>query len=449
MNLLPKITPYIAQLIFSVSLLNFKRRIVELKRKKACAPHIVTVYLRIDDPYSMVLMQVLKQLQSRYNIEYDFRTVLHLQRNMYPALGLWNENALRDGKYLANLYGLYFPEDASKTPDFSETENMKITAQLLHWELQPGYLDRAQLLFSAYWKNDKAKVISLLDKNVTSNVECYSHHLSANQTMLKRSGHYLTGMLHYGNEWYWGLDRLQYLEQRLNHLNANKAEKKVSFNSPQLNFCQHMAPHQVAKLNTNLKPIIMYWSLRSPYSYLAIVRAMQLAKYYKTQLIIKPVLPMVMRRMLVPKDKTSYIARDAKRESLLYGIEFGRISDPLGAGVERCYSVYQYALSKGKGNELLQAWATSVWSQGIDSATDSGVKKIIEKVDLPWDQVKPLLGNSQWRVWAQENLAELYGQNLWGVPSMIYGECKAFGQDRIDMIESAIADDLNPGALQG
>jgi 2-hydroxychromene-2-carboxylate isomerase len=396
----------------------------------------------------MVLIQVLKQLQSRYNIEYDFRTVLNLQSDMYPALGLWNENALRDGKYLANLYELYFPEDTSKKPDFSETENMKITAQLLHWELQPGYLDRAQLLFSAYWQNDKNKVTSLLDKNVTSNVECYGHHLSANQAMLKRCGHYLTGMLHYGNEWYWGLDRLQYLEQRLNDLNVNKVEKQVSFNLSQLNFCQHVTPQKIAISSHNLKPIIMYWSLRSPYSYLAIIRATQLAKHYKTKLVIKPVLPMVMRRMSVPKDKTSYIARDVKRESLLYGIEFGRIADPLGAGVERCYSVYQYALSKGKGNELLQAWATSVWSQGIDSATDSGVKKIIEKVGLPWDQVKPLLGNSDWRVWAQENLAELYGQNLWGVPSLIYGGCKAFGQDRIDMIESAIADDLNAGTLK-
>jgi 2-hydroxychromene-2-carboxylate isomerase len=150
-----------------------------------------------------------------------------------------------------------------------------------------------------------------------------------------------------------------------------------------------------------------------------------------------------MRRMLVPNNKKSYIASDVKRESLQYGIEFGRVADPLGAGVERCYSIYEYALSQNKGNELLEAWAKSVWSQGINSATDSGVQKIIKQVGLDWQQVKPLLHDQGWRIWVQTNLAQLYSHGLWGVPSLTYNGCQVFGQDRIDMIERALADDLN------
>jgi 2-hydroxychromene-2-carboxylate isomerase len=40
-------------------------------------------------------------------------------------------------------------------------------------------------------------------------------------------------------------------------------------------------------------------------------------------------------------------------------------------------------------------------------------------------------------------LAELYGQSLWGVPSLVYGETKVFGQDRLDCIEQAIIKDLS------
>jgi 2-hydroxychromene-2-carboxylate isomerase len=442
---LSKIVPYIAQALFSTGLLNFKRKLIESKRRKQGAGHVVTAYLRINDPYSFVLIQVLKQLQDRYDIEYEFRTILDLQADMYPAPNLWEQNALVDGKYLASLYALDFPVDAPKQPDFTQLENRQITAQLLHWELQPGYLDNAQKLFSAYWTNDKAAVNALLNSDVINSVECYGHHLKANQAKLKDNGHYLSGLLHYGKECYWGVDRLQYLERRLNDLNIHKTEKAVRFDQTHLNFCKHMTADQVAKAvpQANKKPITMYWSLRSPYSYLAIVRARQLAKHYNTPLIIKPVLPMVMRRMLVPNNKKSYIASDVKRESLQYGIEFGRVADPLGAGVERCYSIYEYALSQNKGNELLEAWAKSVWSQGINSATDSGVQKIIKQVGLDWQQVKPLLHDQGWRIWVQTNLAQLYSHGLWGVPSLTYNGCQVFGQDRIDMIERALADDLN------
>jgi 2-hydroxychromene-2-carboxylate isomerase len=34
----------------------------------------------------------------------------------------------------------------------------------------------------------------------------------------QRLGHYLGAMLYYGGEWYWGVDRLQYLESRLQSL---------------------------------------------------------------------------------------------------------------------------------------------------------------------------------------------------------------------------------------
>jgi 2-hydroxychromene-2-carboxylate isomerase len=36
----------------------------------------------------------------------------------------------------------------------------------------------------------------------------------------------------------------------------------------------------------------------------------------------------------------------------------------------------------------------------------------------------------------------LYGNDLWGVPSLIYGDVKVFGQDRIDCIERAIVADI-------
>ena len=57
---------------------------------------------------------------------------------------------------------------------------------------------------------------------------------------------------------------------------------------------------------------------------------------------------------------------------------------------------------------------------------------------MDWDQAREHLENDAWRLWAQQNLADLYAEDLWGVPSMVYAGKRFFGQDRIDAIEGLI-----------
>ena len=436
------VIPHLANIIFSNKMLKLKRALAEQKRKRNKQSHVVTVYLNITDAYSYVLLQVLSELQSRFPIEFDFRCVLNKQTEMFPAPALWNKNAFNDGVYLANLYELNFPATA---PQHSNKIAKATTAQLLHWELQPGFLENALTLFEAYWHQEKAELAKLITPAIAIHDECYDHHLLNNENLLKQSGHYLSAMLHYGGEWYWGLDRLQYLEHRLNDLNLNSGasqnSKPIQFNFGQINFCQQLNSHAIAiahKKGLNQQPIEMYWSIRSPYSYIALVQARKLSEHYQIPLVVKPVLPMVMRRMQVPKNKKTYIALDTKREASQIDLKFGKIADPLGAGVERCYALFYYAQTQEKGLEYLESYARAVWSEGIHSDTDKGLKKIVERAGLNWHTAKTLLADNNWRKWAQSNLAELYGNDLWGVPSFKYGHTCLFGQDRIDALEKAI-----------
>lgn len=428
------VAPYIFQLLTSPKVQGWKRKWVEKRRVRSQQPHRVTVYLRINDPYSYVLLQVLEQLQSRYPLEYDFRTVLNLQQDMYPAPNLWEQNAFIDGTYLAQLYQLQFPD---QRPQSTPERDAQITAQLLHWELQPGYLNKALSLFAAYWQGDKAQVDALVDNSISSHVECYQHHLQANENLLENNGHYLSAMLHYGAEWYWGVDRLEHLEHRLNAMNLDAADsQEIQFNRSHVNFCS--TPEPKDKTTDSKVAIEIYWSIRSPYSYIGLVRARRLAEHHGVPLIVKPVLPMVMRRMQVPKTKGFYIIRDAKREADKYGINFGFVADPLGKGVERCYALYEFAQNNGKGVEFLESYARGVWSEGIRSDTDAGLQQLVERVGLDWQKARSLLQDDSWRFWVQENLADMYANDLWGVPSFKYGEVKVFGQDRLDCIEAAI-----------
>ncbi len=428
------ILPHLIRVITSQRLRDLRRRRAERRRLRNKQPHRVTVYLRINDPYSYVLLQVLAALAERYPLQYDFRTVLNLQPDMYPAPAMWERNAFQDGAYLAALYGLEFP---AARPTTTPQRDAQLTAQLLHWELQPGYLDKALALFGAYWQDDSDGLQALLDPRVSGNVECYQHHLRANENLLKANGHYLSGMLHYGGEWYWGLDRLEHLERRLNELGLARGGARVEFDRTYRDFCRLGNADQVADAQRAI-PIVIYFSIRSPYSYLGLVRVRQLAAHYRIPLVVKPVLPMVMRRMQVPRTKSSYITADVKREADKFGIDFGFIADPLGRGVERCYALYDFAEAAGKGQEFLESYARGVWAEGIRSDTDAGLKQLVERVGLDWSRARGLLQADGWRVWAQENLAELYSHGLWGVPSFNYGELNVFGQDRLDCIERAI-----------
>ena len=428
------VVPYITRFATGPGFKSLRRGLAERRRRRRRQPHRVTVYLRINDPYSYVLLQVLGQLAERYPLEYDFRTVLNLQADMYPAPAMWERNAFQDGGYLAELYGLDFP---AQRPASTPQQNQQLTAQLLHWELQPGYLDKALALFHAYWQGGGDSLREQLDTRVTENVECYQHHLRANEDLLKANGHYLSAMLHYGGEWYWGLDRLEHLECRLNDLGLARFGAEVQFNRGHRDFCRLGSAEQLAQERRDL-PLVIYFSIRSPYSYLGLVRARQLAAHYRISLEVKPVLPMVMRRMQVPKAKRFYIFGDVKREANKYGMDFGFTADPLGAGVERCYALYDFARAAGKGQEFLESYARGVWAEGIRSDTDAGLRQLVERVGLDWRHAQGLLRSDDWRLWAQDNLADLYATGLWGVPSFTYGELKVFGQDRLDCIERAI-----------
>lgn len=432
------IKPYIINIITSSRLLRLKRGLAERRRIRSGSDHTVTVYLRINDPHSYILLQTLKEFSARYAIKFDFRSVLRLQSDMYPAPELWEKNAFADASFLAQRQQLDFPDTR---PQYSAEQDLQITAQLLHWELQPGYLDNAEALFKAYWHQDQSQLDSLLDQKISDHAECYQHHLQANENLLKSNGHYLSAMLHYGDkpaaEWYWGLNRIEYLESRLSELGLDGAP-----NSPPLFSCDDTLTTDDQAVATNAgtagKELVLYWSARSPYSYLGIVRARRLAAKYQIELVIKPVLPMIMRRMQVPSTKSFYILNDTKREANKHGLPFGFVADPLGKGVERCYALYEFAQSAGKGNEFMECFARGVWAQGIRSDTDDGLQKIVEMAGLDWQQAKPLLRNDNWRYAVQKNLVEMYSNDLWGVPSFRYGEVKVFGQDRLDRIEQAI-----------
>ncbi len=450
--MLKRIMPYLTRLISSNSVLGLRRHYFEIKRRIKGEAHRVDIFLRINDPYSYLLVQVIGQFHARFNIEVRYHTVLNLSDTMYPEKKLWYQYAVIDAGRLANMYQLAFPPQIpANDPSIIEWS----TAELLRAEINASrnesltnHLEQIHEIFTAYWWQKELKQQESRHKKTgeeSLSAPPIAQLLSHNEKSLLQKKHYSSAMLFYGGEWYWGIDRLDHLERRLNGLGLNKEKiPRVEFDRSYARFLQYLPATTLAN-KQSAKTVTFYWSARSPYSYVALVRLVRLTQRYRIRLTIKAVMPMVMRGMAVPKMKKMYIFHDTKREAEKLGVRYGFVADPLGKSVERCYALWAFAEDQGLLVKYLLSYARAVNSQGIDASSDRGMKRIVERCGLDWIVAKSYLENQSWRQQVQANVSEMLELGCWGVPSFRYGDQVFWGQDRIGMLEQLIADDIQQG----
>jgi 2-hydroxychromene-2-carboxylate isomerase len=249
-------------------------------------------------------------------------------------------------------------------------------------------------------------------------------YLASAYSELRKAGHYQGGMLQYGGEWYWGVDRLPYLEAAL----ARDFNKDVAHVvSPR----RDRAPGPLSD-----KPLTceLWFSYRSPYSYLALEQIEGVLAPYGVPLELRPIMPMVTRGIPLPNVKRMYIVRDAKREADRIGVPFGEICDPLGAGVDNLLAISHWAHQRGELLPFAKSAMRAIWSEARDMAEYVDLRFAVERAGLPWDEAKQAITKTDWQKWAQNNVADLTVIGLWGVPSVRCGDFIAWGQDRLPLL---------------
>ena len=280
---------------------------------------------------------------------------------------------------------------------------------------------------TAYWRGDTTGVAS----RVTGGTKAAGDALLAeNQQRLVEMGHYNSAMLHYGGEWYWGVDRLPYLVERLDTLNVRREGARVAKLASIRQVMQVALPVAPPSAARELPPLELFCSFRSPYAYLSLGRIFAIADAFRLQLVIRPVLPMVIRGMQMPKAKMAYIASDTSREARRHDIPFGRFADPVGAGVERCLAVFYYAESEKRGRDFVLSAGEAIWAKGIDVATDAGMREVANRSGLFWPDVLAAMEDDAWRARVEENRESMLESGCWGVPTIRLGDFVVWGQDR-------------------
>lgn len=430
MSLKSLLTPIVSRYLLAPERLERQRIRAEKARIRQGKPHEVHYFHQVDDPYSALTAASLQALLARYDIALIAHVVGAPPDNAAPEREKLIAYSRRDAKLLALRHELDF-RDPGGQPAPSAIEAARC---LLVAAAEAGrFVEAAAPVSAALWRHlMRLPEIALPGGALAPVPSAHAHaHVEAADRLRQRLGHYLGATFYYGGEWYWGIDRLHYLETRLQSLGAQKPGVHGSL-YPQAEDLQ--TPVEVVAP----PPIDFFLSLRSPYSAIVAQRVFALGQRTGAPVRLRFVLPMVMRGLPVPREKRRYISLDTAREARARGIPFGCLNDPVGRPTERGLALIPYAERAGKGQDYILSFMRGVWAEGIDAGSDRGLRKIVERAGLSWDEARIALKDDAWRLTAEKNREELFSLGLWGVPSFRVEDTAVWGQDRLWVIEDAL-----------
>jgi len=433
LSLSKKIRMRFLNLYLGEGYVTLQRRFAELKRKLCRKPHTVSVFLQLDDPYSYLLSHYLQSFALHYKVVVRIYLAQTLGREYTPQPGMLAEYAVRDCGLMARELGVPFL-DKGPTP-VVECRRALLDALASEHDSE-NFPDIIRAVLAAYWRGDSEGVKRFIRHDEGSADEL----IDKNQRLLESMGHYNCAMLHYAGEWFWGVDRLHYLTKRLDDLGLNRTGKTNPALASIRQAMQLNLPAAVPDKAKALPPLELFYSFRSPYAYLSLRSAYRIAAAFGLKVNVRPVLPMVMRGLPMPKAKLLYIVRDAKREAARLGVPFARFADSLGAAAERCIATFYYSKGEGKDRDFLLEAGNAIWNEGIDVASDDGLRELTERVGLFWPEVKRALENDEWRKPCEASREAMTDLGVWGVPVFRIGDTALWGQDRDWLVARQIED---------
>lgn len=417
-----------------------RRWAAELKRRMSGQPHTVSVFLQLDDPYSYLLSIYLPAVAETFDVDIRLFLTQSLGGEYAPASALLAEYAVQDCRLVARELGVPFL-DRGATPVVEHRR--ALGARLAAEQGGDDFEEALCEALAAYWRGDVAAVSRMIAGGRSD--DAAKELIAGNQERLESLGHYSTAMMHYGGEWYWGIDRLSHLLRRLEDMKLARDERGQPAYAAIGQARQLALPATAPGSARDLPPVEFFFSFRSPYSYIAMQRAFEICDAYGVRVELLPLMPMVNRGVPLPRNKLLYILADAKREARDCGVPFERFCDPIGAGIDRCLAAFHYASTERRGREFMLAAGAAIWNEGIDLATDAGLRSVTERAGLFWPDVGAALQNDDWRERVAANAEELANMGLWGVPAFRFGDSVLWGQDRLWLLARLIEDRCHDG----
>ncbi|MBO6557850.1 MAG: DsbA family protein [Pseudomonadales bacterium] len=197
----------------------------------------------------------------------------------------------------------------------------------------------------------------------------------------------------------------------------------------------------------------VYWSFRSPYSYLVTPDLLRLRDDYDVDVDMRIVYPIAIRDPSLVfdpanRDKSRYIVRDSRRRAEFLGMPFLMPARPdpivqdnatMAVAEEQPYIHRLSALGveaqrRGKGLELVAEVSALIF--GGTDGWDQGdhLKDAVARAGLDLPELEAAITDGDQLEEVALNQEALSAAGHWGVPTMVLQGEPFFGQDRIDTL---------------
>jgi 2-hydroxychromene-2-carboxylate isomerase len=197
----------------------------------------------------------------------------------------------------------------------------------------------------------------------------------------------------------------------------------------------------------------LYWSFRSPYSYLATARLVDVARRYDVDINVKIVAPLAVRDpdFFERSDPRwlRYTLTDVFRLSQMLDIPLGPPNpDPIVQDIEtrriapeqphifRLLRLGALATERGRGLPFIDEVSRLIWSGEVKWTEGDHLKEAVARAGLDLEEMEQVIERDAARLdkIVENNEADQGGAGHWGVPLMVFDGEPFFGQDRIDCL---------------
>jgi 2-hydroxychromene-2-carboxylate isomerase len=199
--------------------------------------------------------------------------------------------------------------------------------------------------------------------------------------------------------------------------------------------------------------IDLFWSFRSPYSYLATPRLVQMAQEWELEVCARPVYPLAVREaqffdrvnpLWIP-----YLLRDTSRVAQMLGLPYQwprpdpvridpatRKATPEQPYIHRLTRLGCAAEEAGRGLAFLHEVSGTIWSGTERWPEGDHLAQAARRAGLDLAELdrKIETDSAKYEAIIQTNQKAHHDAGHWGVPTMVLDGEPFYGQDRLDVL---------------
>jgi 2-hydroxychromene-2-carboxylate isomerase len=184
-----------------------------------------------------------------------------------------------------------------------------------------------------------------------------------------------------------------------------------------------------------------YFSFRSPYSWLALVRADAALAELPVELEYLPVFPppdFPNDPTAVP-NKLAYITHDVARIAAAYGLPPLKMPEKLDCEWVRPHAAFLYALDQGQGPDFARALFEARFTQARDVGDDGVIAQCADELGLDAEATVAAAGDAAYQTRVVQGMIRgVQEDSIFGVPYFIYRGERFWGNDRIEWLARSI-----------